>query len=221
MPGEQPGVGVRGPRRHLCPPPGKLLHNSFVFFHQPGRAAEPRVRMPGCGPGCSWGAGSGGQLRLGGARGNGKFVRSASSAWRSRPKPPHALGTRLELGPRLGCMHSPLTPDTQAAGDRGPGRGRPSGWLRVETSARASGPEDGSQGACLGRGLPSGLLELAALRGRTRRDRPPERSRGTQALPAWGLLDMFSCPTGWTSAGRTEFSETLGEWFGCPALAWW
>lgn len=61
---------------------------------------------------------------MGGARGNGKFVRSAASAWCSRPKPPHALGTRLELGPRLGCMHGPLTPDTQAAGDRGAGARR-------------------------------------------------------------------------------------------------
>lgn len=62
---------------------------------------------------------------MGGARGNSKFVRSRASACRSRPKPPpqppHALGTRLELGPRLGCVHSPLTPDTQAAGDQGAG----------------------------------------------------------------------------------------------------
>lgn len=37
--GSKPGVGVSGPGRRLCPPPGKLLHNSFVFLKPFGRRA--------------------------------------------------------------------------------------------------------------------------------------------------------------------------------------
>lgn len=70
---------------------------------------------PGLGDSSAWGVRADMASLLGAGRALAVHVQSPP------PQPPHALGTRLELGPRLGCMHSPLTPDTQAAGDQGAG----------------------------------------------------------------------------------------------------
>lgn len=177
--------GTSAPR-----PAGKIAPQLFCF-HQPGRAAEPGVRMPGCGAGVQLGSRDWGTAPLGGcARGNGKFVRSPASACRSRPKPPPPpphprprTRHRAGAGSEAGLYPQPLG-GPGVRGEADPAGG--AGWARLpEPLPSSAGPRDGSWRA-LGQGFVSGLLELAALRRRASRDRPAERSRRTWASPAAG-----------------------------------
>lgn len=152
MPGEQPGSQGAGTRETPLPPAGKIAPQLFCF-HPPVRAAEPGVGMPVCGPGCSWGAGCGGDSSALG-RGGGVRAEIASLLGARRALTVHVQSPRARhgagAGSEAGLYPQPLDPRHRGRG--GPGeRGEAdpaggSGWARLpELLPSSAGPEDGSQ----------------------------------------------------------------------------
>lgn len=176
------GISCQGSSRESgCTDPGdasaprreKLIHNSFVFPNPFGLPRRVFGRQFG-GRGAAEEPGLGDSSRLGGARGNCKFVGSRGSASCSRPKLRHsargwsrAPGWAVPTAPRSQVPRPRGTGarlTERAAGGRDAGRDycRAPLVLRINSVRR-----------CLRGALLSGLLELSARRRRTRGGWPP------------------------------------------------
>lgn len=193
-------AGSRGAGTLETPPPpaGKIAPQLFCF---PRRvpAAEPAVRTRVCGPGRRGGAGSGDSSAWG-VRAEIASLLPAGRALGVHVQSSRArLGSGLEQGPRLGCIHSCLTPDAKAAG--GPGPGCPCGRPRVGTPAGAAAERRAASG-CLGRVLLFGLRKLSAGEGRRVGTGLLRAAVGPRPSLLWGCWTCQAVPRGGRRRGE-------------------